>query len=90
MSGVVNTATEGSKTIVKFSFPFWTVLFFVFLVLKLTGTGAVAGWSWWLVTAPLWAPPLAIIGMLGSFLIVVVGFFTAVATLAWLADKRGW
>lgn len=27
-------------------------LFLVFLVLKLTG---VIGWSWWWVTAPLWA-----------------------------------
>ena len=28
-------------------------VFIVFLVLKLTGT---IGWSWWWVTAPLWAP----------------------------------
>jgi hypothetical protein len=28
-----------------------SVLFVVFLVLKLTGT---IGWSWWWVTAPLW------------------------------------
>jgi hypothetical protein len=30
-----------------------TVLFIVFLVLKLTGT---ITWSWWWVTAPLWIP----------------------------------
>lgn len=30
-----------------------TVLFVVFLVLKLTH---VIGWSWWWVTAPLWIP----------------------------------
>lgn len=30
-----------------------TVLFLIFLVLKLTG---VIGWSWWWVTAPLWCP----------------------------------
>ena len=29
------------------------LLFLVFLVLKLTG---VITWSWWWVTAPLWAP----------------------------------
>lgn len=29
------------------------VLFLVFLVLKLTGT---IDWSWWWITAPLWAP----------------------------------
>ena len=30
-----------------------TVLFIVFLVLKLVG---VISWSWWWVTAPLWIP----------------------------------
>lgn len=30
-----------------------TILFVVFLVLKLTG---VITWSWWWVTAPLWIP----------------------------------
>ena len=30
-----------------------TILFVVFLVLKLTGT---IDWSWWWVTAPLWIP----------------------------------
>lgn len=29
------------------------ILFVMFLVLKLAG---VIGWSWWLVTAPLWIP----------------------------------
>ena len=33
--------------------PFCTVLFIVFLVLKLTN---VIGWSWWWITAPLWIP----------------------------------
>ena len=30
---------------------FLSLLFLVFLVLKLTG---IIGWSWWWVTAPLW------------------------------------
>ena len=30
-----------------------TILFFIFLTLKLTGTIA---WSWWWVAAPLWIP----------------------------------
>lgn len=30
-----------------------TLLFLVFLVLKLTG---VIAWSWWWITAPLWIP----------------------------------
>ena len=40
-----------------------TILFIVFLVLKLTGTIA---WSWWWVTAPLWIPfaiTFAVIGV---------------------------
>lgn len=32
---------------------FGTILFVVFLVLKLTET---IDWSWWWVTAPLWIP----------------------------------
>ena len=33
---------------------FMQVLFLVFLILKLTGETAVASWSWWWVTSPLW------------------------------------
>lgn len=46
---------------------FLSFLFLIFLVLKLTG---VITWSWWLVTAPLWAGwaiiviVLAIMGLL--------------------------
>ena len=35
-----------------------TVLFIVFLVLKLTG---VISWSWWWVTAPLWIPTIFVV-----------------------------
>jgi hypothetical protein len=30
------------------------LVFLVFLFLKLAGIGAVASWSWWWVTCPLW------------------------------------
>ncbi len=33
-----------------------TVLFLIFLTLKLGGWGVVATWSWWWVTSPLWIP----------------------------------
>ena len=33
-----------------------TVVFLIFLVLKLAGIGVVATWSWWWVTSPLWIP----------------------------------
>lgn len=36
---------------------FTTILFFIFLVLKLCH---VIDWSWWWVTAPLWAPGVLI------------------------------
>lgn len=35
-----------------------TILFLIFLVLKLTG---YINWSWWWVTAPLWIPIAIII-----------------------------
>jgi len=38
---------------------FFTILFLIFLTLKLAGLGVVADWSWWWVTAPLWLPIMA-------------------------------
>jgi len=47
---------------------FSTALFIVFLVLKLTG--AIA-WSWWWVTAPLWAGPVVFVGITSLLAIFV-------------------
>lgn len=33
-----------------------TIIFLIFLTLKLAGWGVVATWSWWWVTCPLWIP----------------------------------
>jgi hypothetical protein len=33
-----------------------TLLFLIFLTLKLAEIGPVQYWSWWWVTAPLWIP----------------------------------
>lgn len=42
-------------------------VFLVFLVLKLAGIGAVASWSWWWVTSPLWIMfALVVIFILGA------------------------
>jgi hypothetical protein len=38
-----------------------TILFLIFLVLKLTN---FIDWSWWWVTAPLWIP-IVVIGIIG-------------------------
>lgn len=47
-----------------------SVLFIVFLVLKLTG---LITWSWWWVTAPLWGP---------FVLLLVLGILAAICSLA--------
>lgn len=51
-----------------------TVLFIVFLVLKLTGT---IDWSWWWVTSPLWIPlavAAVILGIVGVIAIIIERF----------------
>ena len=37
-----------------------TILFLIFLVLKLTN---YIDWSWWWVTSPLWIPLVAVLGI---------------------------
>lgn len=61
----VNTQTRRSGASLS------TVLFLIFLVLKLIGT---IDWSWWWVTAPLW------IGW-GLSLVVVAGVLLLAVTL---------
>lgn len=48
---------------------FGTVLFLIFMVLKLTN---YIDWSWWWITAPLWIP-IAIIGVVGLAAIFYLG-----------------
>lgn len=38
-----------------------SILFLIFLTLKLAEIGPVKDWSWWWVTAPLWIPVAALI-----------------------------
>ena len=47
---------------------FGTVLFLIFMTLKLTGN---IDWSWWWVTSPLWIPLLlaVVIGGIGVLII---------------------
>lgn len=45
-----------------------TILFLIFLVLKLTN---FIDWSWWWVTAPLWIP-IVIIGIIGLIAIYYI------------------
>ena len=41
---------------INFGFPLISLVFLILMTLKLAEIGAVADWSWWWVTAPLWVP----------------------------------
>lgn len=51
------------------SFPIFGILGLIFVTLKLAEIGAVATWSWWLVTLPFYGP-IALV--LGVFLVVAI------------------
>ena len=55
----------------KVSYSLTTPLFFIFLILKLTG---FIDWSWWWITSPLWLPLV--------FIIAILGFIVLIAYLA--------
>jgi len=59
----------------KKSFPVFTIIFLIFLTLKLAEIGQVAAWSWWWVTAPLWLP--LIVGLFVIGLTITVGVIIA-------------
>ena len=59
----------------KKAFPVFTILFLIFLTLKIAEVGQVATWSWWWVTAPLWIPFTVGIALLG--ITVTVGVIIA-------------
>jgi hypothetical protein len=59
----------------KKSFPIFTIIFLIFLTLKLAEIGQVAAWSWWWITAPLWLP--LTVGLLVIGLTITVGVIIA-------------
>lgn len=62
----------------------WTLLFIIMFVMKVLGIGAVATWSWWWVTAPLWGP-------IALSLLIVIGFLVTsfvIALIAYVTEKR--
>lgn len=66
---------------------FLPALALIFIVMKLMGWGAVASWSWWWVTAPLWGGFALIFGILAAiflFGVAVVG----IASLIQYFSKR--
>lgn len=60
---------------------FCTVLFLIFLVLKLVG---VIDWSWWWVTAPLWIPFSTLVAI--SIVVLIV---TLIISLIRYYIKKG-
>jgi hypothetical protein len=50
-----------------------TVLFLIFLTLKLAEVGPVAKWSWWWVTSPLWIPLVVV-----TAIAAVIGFIVII------------
>ena len=57
----MSESNKNKQTISVINLHLSTTLFIVFLVLKLTG---YISWSWWWVTAPLWAGPALIFGII--------------------------
>jgi len=51
-----------------------TVVFLIFLVLKLANIAPVANWSWWWVTCPLWIPFVIGITIFGIILLIALIF----------------
>ena len=74
----MNESNKNKLTISVGNLSLSTTLFIVFLVLKLTG---YISWSWWWVTAPLWAGPvlffgiIAIVLCLGLFGLILYGLY---------------
>lgn len=54
---------ENNSNVSNHGLSFSSVLFLVFLVLKLTN---VIDWSWWWVTAPLWIPVIIFLVFVGG------------------------
>lgn len=59
---------------------FLGLMFLVFMTLKLTGT---ISWSWWWVTAPLWAGPVLILGVL----LAIVAFLLLFGLVQFICDS---
>ncbi len=62
------------------------MVFLVFLVLKLTGTGMVANWSWWWVTCPLWIIWAILLGI-GIIWLFFTGLFMLIEWITWKVGK---
>lgn len=64
-------STNAKVTASRNSIGLGTILFLIFLVLKLTN---YITWSWWWVTAPLWMPAAIVIAVMIFIFIVALIF----------------
>ena len=74
---------------VSTSFALQSTLFLIFLIMKLTGAGSVADWSWWWVTSPLWIPTafaLCIILIIGVAFVLGAAWAMIVVVAEWIKD----
>lgn len=46
------------------------LMFILFLTLKLVGIAPVSTWSYWWVTAPLWAPLAIVLAIIGVVVLI--------------------
>ena len=69
---------ENNSNVSNRGLSFSSVLFLVFLVLKLTN---VIDWSWWWVTAPLWVPIII-------FFVFVSGLYSFYKILGYYSKNK--
>lgn len=58
-----------------------TIIFIIFLTLKLAEIGPVQHWSWWWVTAPLWIPLVGFLVFAGIAVVIAI-------VIAYIGYKR--
>ncbi|WEM34455.1 transmembrane protein [Xanthomonas phage X1] len=75
--------SEVKNVSVRFGVPFLPLLTLLFIGLKLGEIGVVAGWSWWLVWAPLWVPVALVLGIWG----LIIGLGATVVVGSYLYRK---
>lgn len=67
---------------------FFGILFIVLLVLKVgVAETVVVKWSWWLVTAPLWAPACLLFGIISVVFLVMMGILLIRLMVEKIADR---
>lgn len=64
-----------------------SIVFLIFLFMKVLGIGAVAEWSWWWVTSPLWIPIVLLIGVTVIGFIISMGAFLVIGLIDYFRNK---